>query len=384
MSWKVRREVLLDAVEVLELVPARLGVPSSEFFRIGNLGNGKTQWTVASDATGVQRIIGEGIWPVSSHPFYVNRKIFTPFVQAAHEIKNKNSFEFKLMGKSLVIRHGKRKAIFSTQPGIDGYGGMVSGNSMNRLELSEAARGLVYCARECASGDQLKPELHCVYLHPVEGLVDILASNQKIMFRARAKTGLNIKESVPMPLFLVTVLGARQLKAVEWKKGLVLLRFPYGEIWQSISSKALSFPRKGIVGHISTGAKKPVLFRVSTRRIATALERLGAYLQAVRKQDWVLELSAKKGDTELLLKTSIDHFAAEERVAVDGEVAEDFQLNWPLQMLIPVMEYVGQAHKKLWLEVRLWMALNKKGKRVLASYVKTGDVQLVIPPVKGR
>ena len=96
----------------------------------------------------------------------------------------------------------------------------------------------------------------------------------------------------------------------------------------------------------------------------------------------MLQLRGKKGSQELELYTEIAHSNFRERVQVDGIIEEDFVLDWPLDMLLPVMEYVGQKNKKLWLEVRLWKAKVKKGKlikRVLACYVKTGDVELVIP-----
>jgi len=366
-------------LEILEQVPARLGITSSEFYRVNKLENGKTRWTLAADATGTLDVGGTGIWPIPGSYFFLNRKVFTPFVQVARELKHKLPFEFTLNGKSIIVRHGRRKAVFHSQPMVEGYAEKISGNSLNRVELSDHAKGLIYCARDCASGDSLTPELNCVYVNPTKGSISVMARNQKIQYRARSRTGEQFAEAVPLPLFLVTLLGSRYMKAIEWKKGLVVLRFPGGEIWQPVSAKATQFPHESIAMHIGEGSRKPVLFRVESRKLALALQRLGLYLQAIRREDWLLTLKGKKGETDIKLGSELAHVGFTERVSVDGVVGEDFDLIWPLDQLVPVFEYVGQKNKKLWLETRIWKAKTKSGKRVLASYVKTGDIELVIP-----
>lgn len=377
-GWQVSRETLLRTLEILEQVPARSGITSSEFYQVEKLGKASTRWTLASDATGSLDIAGIGEWPKAG-AFYLNRKTFTPFAQVAREIKNKKPFVFKLSGKALIVRHGRRKAVFNTQPTVDGYPEKLSSNSLNRVELSDHAKGLIYCARDCASIDQLTPELSCVYVHPGKSAINVFATNQKVLYRAHSKTATEFKEAVPFPLFLVTLLGSRYLKAVEWKKGLVVLQFPGGEIWQPVSAKAMHFPFESISSHIALGSRKSVLFRVESRRLALALQRLGLYLQAVKREDWLLQLRGKQGEQELQLSTEIAHVKFTERVLIDGTIGEDFTLDWPLDQLIPVFEYVGMKNQKLWLEVRLWKAKLKSGKRTLASYVRTGDVELVIP-----
>jgi len=378
-GWQVSRETLLRTLEILEQVPARLGITSSEFYRVERISNRVTRWTLASDATGSLDVAGTGEWPKPAGAFFLNRKTFTPFVQVAKEIKNKAPFVFKLNGKALIVRHGRRKAVFNSQPTVDGYPEKLSSNSLNRVELSDHAKGLIYCARDCASGDQLTPELHCVYVQPRKNSIHVFARNQRVQYRASFKTTIDVPEAFPFPLFLVTLLESKYLKAIEWKKGLLVLQFPGGEIWQPVSSKAINFPYDSVAMHMAEGSRKTVLFRVESRRLALALQRLGLYLQAVKREDWLLHLRGKKGETDVQLSAEIAHVRFNERVLVDGVIGEDFTLDWPLDQLVPVFEYVGQKNRKLWLEVRLWKAKTKSGKRVLASYVKTGDVELVIP-----
>jgi hypothetical protein len=323
-------------------------------------------------------LIGTGDWPKPAGYFYLNRQIFTPYVQAAKEIKNKSPFEFYLSGKMLVVRHGRRrKAKFSTQPTIDGYGQALEAKSLMALTVSDHAKRLINCARNCASIDQLKPESHCVFIHSRNGTTNIMSRNKKVLFRAHTK-GDGEQKVIPMPLFLATLLGARQLKEVEWNKGVVVLRFPGGAIWQPVAAKAHEFPRDAILARMKEGEAKPVLFRIETRRLATALQRLGLYLQAMKREDWVLELRGKKGAEEVELFAEIAHSDFLERVAIDGALPQDIKLQWPLDMILPVMDYVGLAHKKLWLEVRLWAVKNRLGQQTKASYVKTGDIQLVV------
>src|SRR6266404_9357298 len=102
--WEIKREDLLAGLQILDMVPEKLGIPSSEFFWVRGKGS-EVRFSVASYISGEIVIKGKGEWPVHKD-FFIDRRVFLPFVYAAREIKNKNLFQFEHKGKQLVIRHG--------------------------------------------------------------------------------------------------------------------------------------------------------------------------------------------------------------------------------------------------------------------------------------
>lgn len=379
-TWTIAVDDLLNKLDVLEMVPPRFGLPSSEFYKIENLGGGKTRWAISSEATGVIRIQGNGEWP---HPtfFYLDRRMMIPFVMAARNIRSTTPFQFQFQGKQLIIRQGRRKAQFLATSIVEGYSGGSVGKLLDKMVVSEHVKSLIYCARNCGTTDSLNPQMNCVYVLPTRAGVDILATNETIMYRARAKVKV-VQEPVPFPIFLVSLLGSGGLKAIEWRKDLVALRYPSGEIWQSVSSKAQKgFPKDSIEQYISEGSKKELLFRVSSRKFSRIVSRMAMYVSSVRRADWVLEVKGFKDKNKILLESRIANTTFKEALTVDGTLPESFMISWPLEMLLPIFEFIEKKNKEVPLEVRLWESHSRK-KSVLASYIKTGDIELIVPSRK--
>ena len=223
--------------------------------------------------------------------------------------------------------------------------------------------------------------MNCVYVHPTKTGVDILATNETIMYRARAKVRV-VQEPVPFPIFLVSLLGSGGLKAIEWRKDLVALKYGSGEIWQSVSAKAQKlFPKSSIEQYIAEGSRRPLLFRVSSRKFARIVSRMALYVSAVRRADWVLSVKGFKGKNRILLESRIANTTFKEALVVDGELTSTFEISWPLEMLLPIFEFIEKKNKEVPLEVRLWESKSQK-KAVLASYIKTGDIELIVPSRK--
>lgn len=379
-TWSVRRENLLAAIRVLDLVPTRLGIPSSEFIRVEGR-QGRLQCVISGEITGSVELRGDGEWPLK-RVFYLDRRVFLPFVYAAKEIKNKAPFVFKLsggsgVGKQLEVIHGRRKARFSTQSEIAGYGfPPKGGKEIGQLQLAGHVRGLIYCARECSTADPVTPELNCVYVSPNGRGTDIFATNQKIVYQAHSSAGVGSPIPVPFPLFLVSLLGSEELKAVHWREKYVSIEFKGGgEIWQAVSAKARTgFPVKDIKKYAKLSKDEPVLFMVQSRRMSKVLIRLCNYLQAVRRQDWLLNIRGQKDGNEVVLESNIPQTNFRERLPVLRPLKKSFTLDWPLDMLQPVFEFIGKENKKVGMIVRQ----GEKG----PSYVETGDILLAIPRKK--
>lgn len=370
-TWEIGRDKLLEPLEVLDLVPSRPGLPSSEFIMVERAGkNGDIIVHLASEVTGTVTLKGDGKWPFEK-PFYLDRRVFLPFVRASKDIKTKAPFKFTANEKQLVVKNGKRKAEFDGQPAVQGYGQPPSGKLVSRIELGNHTRGLIYCARECASADPVTPQLNCVYIQPKGGDVNVFATNQKIVYAAKSKTKLKSASPIPFPLYLVSLLGSDKLKEVLWKDKYVAITFPHGIIWQPVSAKAnKNFPAKDIAKHMASAEKEPAMFTVDARKMASHIIRIIGYLAAVRRQDWALDLTGKKGEREVIVSSTVPQSSFRETLMLDHPCKSSFSLSWPLDMLEPVFDYLHKKEKG-----SVTIRAGEKG----ISYIIGSDIKVAIP-----
>src|SRR5690242_5501401 len=99
-EWLVDREILLDAIEVLGLVPSRPGIVTSEYICI-KPGKKFIRMILASEVYGFVDIKGSGKWPFPKN-IYIDKRLFDPFINAARNIKSKSNFIFKKTGKNEI------------------------------------------------------------------------------------------------------------------------------------------------------------------------------------------------------------------------------------------------------------------------------------------
>lgn len=369
-KWTIDKKQLIQACEVLSLVPTRPGLPSSEYFQLESRKSGVVQVTVASEVTATVDLKGTGEWPFQK-AFYLDRRVFLPFVFAAKDLHSEAPFEFSRKEKQLILHQGtKRKAGFDGSAPIPGYGFPPSGVLKSRINLGNHVRGLIYCARECAGADPVTPQLHCVYVQPNGTGVDVLATNQKIVYSAKAKTVVKNKEPIPFPLFLVPLLGSNQLTEIHWREKYVALTFPNGMIWQPVSAKARKdFPAKEITKHMAKLSDTQLLFVSDVKQISRLVGRMVSYLSAVRRQDWALDIIGSKGSKKLFIGSKVPQVAFRETIQLKHPAKSDFKISWPLDMLDPIFEYLRKKDKGS-LEVRL-------GKRGV-TYIIGQDVKVAV------
>src|SRR6266436_2397738 len=373
--WEIKREDLLAGLQILDMVPEKLGIPSSEFFWVRGKGS-EVRFSVASYISGEIVIKGKGEWPVHKD-FFIDRRVFLPFVYAAREIKNKNLFQFEHKGKQLVIRHGSRKSKFDSQSKVKGYG------DLRRLKKYEATtfpadddlRELLLCGKNCAVTDSVVPHLNCVYVSKGKhGLaVRALAASEKVFYLGQGKLDEGkISGEIPFPLFLINLLNTDGLKRISWRGNFIVLSFKNGWIWQPISEEAFQeFPKNKIDEYSTRSETMPVTFVASSRRFSRLMTRIGYYLQSVRRKDWVVKIKGKKGDKSILAWTNIPGVGFIEKIGISEVIKKDFKMEWPLDILEPVFDFLAKKTKKLGVIVRYD---EKRG----ISYVQAGHFWLSI------
>jgi hypothetical protein len=371
-SWEVRRDVLLEAIRLLDLVPSQSGIPSSDFFLVTTeTGQPGYVWmSTAAGAVANVRLEGVGDWPYSK-PFYLDSRLFSPFVSTFREIKNKAQFEFSRSKNELRVRCGKPFMDFSAQPSVMGYGDTPKLDSASKLQIPEGLLALIKCAAAYAASEAESPHLSCVWLMPQKGYLEVMATNQKILFRAKYRgSEWPISSPIAFPLPMLGVIQAEGLRKLVWSNPCVFAQFRKGIVWQTTSRKAsMDFPEGDIQEVMARGRKLAPAFRANATRFARVVERLSAYLQYVRKEDWVLNITGTKGSEQLFLISRLPHAVITEYLRVLEPLKSSFTFDWPLDQLGSIFKFAGSVEGAV--EVRLEPDAGM-------SFVKCGPIELAM------
>lgn len=370
-GWGVRREDLVEAVRILDLVPSHTGIPSSDYFCIERVGdNGEVGFKTAAGAVAEIKVKGTGKWPYQK-PFYLDRRSFSPFVTIAKEITNKNQFEFSDQGR-LLIKHGSREQSFDQTLNLSGYATLNGLKGLSELTFTDEVIQLMMCASNFAASELQSPNIACVYVMPLKGGIQLLSTNQKILFKAKVKMEHQIQESIPFPVAMIQVMKAEGLKKLTWGEKCIIGKFDMGKVWQMIAESGM-FPYEEILKILDEGNKPEYLmFRVSGYEFAKVVGRIAFCLQSVRKEDWVLTIKGEKGASALKLLSILPSTTLKEQVETVETIKKEFTIQWPLNMLDPIFQFIGKEDEKRVVEVRL----NKNGD---FSYIKCGVIEMCVP-----
>lgn len=371
--WQVRREKLNQVLDVIAMVPEKLGALPSEYIRVIGKGT-KINMAVASYIFGEATLEGEGEWPFKE-TFFLDRRTFVPWVTAARESKDKHRFQFRRRKDRLYLRHGNRTVEFTNQKTIHGYGDMKKLKSSNHsVPVTDELKEMLKCGNNCAVSDTIQPELNAVVTAGKHGKVVSYAASNYVHYIGEGNLGRGEAiDSVPFPLFLINLLDSDGLKKVSCVGKYVMLKFKHGVIWQPVSEEAIkNFPINRIKKYAKQAENLPVTFTTSGRRFSRLMVRLGYYLQSVRRRDWVAVVQGGKGDESVILKTRIPGVDFKETNTVSGKINKDFRIEWPLATLAPVFEFLSKRTRKVPLTVRI----DHKAK---ISYVQAGRFWLCVP-----
>ena len=229
--WQIKRNNLLPQLDILAMVPPKLGIPSSQYFRVS--GNGETiELSAASYIGGEIKLTGKGTWPFDED-FFIDRLLFVPFCTAARELKDKHTFQFEKHGKQLLVVHGRRKVYFDSQPDVKGYGNVhrILKHVDNTIPISSELKDMLICGKSCAVSDAIAPHINCVYLQKsTNGVrVKLYATSDKVIYLGTGKlTEGKITASIPFPLYLISLLEVEGLKKIICSGKYIVLKFEHG------------------------------------------------------------------------------------------------------------------------------------------------------------
>lgn len=329
MSWlEIERDKLLNAIAVLDLVPQITGIPSSDYICVTPKKSG-IELALASSVSGVVRL--KGI-QMAQGVFYIDRKLFVPFVQIGKEWKG--NFRIQLTEDKLMVRQSSRQAEFLLRKDpISGYVGWKDRSGLKEILLSEELRKMLLASSRCATGDPAVPHLNCVYI----GGKLVLSTNLISLF-----VGMRQKEDslrFPFPVGVIPLLGDALVKAVGVENDRVILDCGCGYVEGTISAVAQkSFPKKDVVQKIQKARTWPLLAKISAEKLSKILSRLTRYLTSVKREDWSVELTISNGQVKATVQVQQGRF--EEKITLDNERAEG-TVRWPLELAQAVVEYMA-------------------------------------------
>src|ERR1700722_529306 len=242
--WQIGRDKLNSALDVIAMVPEKLGIPSSEYIWV-RFSHGRVTMSVASYISGEVYLEGDGEWPFKEN-FYLDRRTFVPWVNAARESKDKHRFQFERKKDQLYLTHGTRTVKFDYAKKVSGYGDLkkINVGHTHSVPALEELKEMLRCGSNCAVADTIQPHLNCVLATSKGSKVISYAASDYVFYLGEGNLERDeVLDSVPFPLFLINLLNAEGLKRISCVGKYVLLKFKHGCIWQPISEEAVKkFP----------------------------------------------------------------------------------------------------------------------------------------------
>lgn len=323
---KVNSADLIKAVNIINLVPSRAGIPSSEFIQLRSSGK-KMSLALSADVFGEVSVecSSKDKWEA-----YADRASFVPFVNASRESGSKAAFVFKYKDGSVTVKCGRRKGVFNKLSVVSGYSA-IEDMAGNKVSLSKEQRRAITLAAKYATPDPTIAHLNCVY---IERSGAVLASNERAAVRIKARA---VGAAMPIPLGVLTTLDHESVTALVLGKKLAKIGFDVGYLCQTVNQKAASqFPNKSINSSFESAASYPRRFKVNAVNFIDAMLRLYEYSSVVIKRDAVVKITGVKGESLLRLSCKVPQGQFSETVTLKTELKTDVKAEWLLEVLVPL------------------------------------------------
>lgn len=369
VTWVVSKESLEIAMQLLENIPTRNKVKSSEFIKVTRLGKDGVEMHLASTIAGKVTIRTGELFPFKKDLF-LDRRLFSPFVAGGKEGK---SSEYSFIGSNnqLIVKHGNRRATYTHSLPIAGYEEPQNLADANTMSINKKWTMLIDCAENFATDDPITPTLNCVYVVQSGKYIEAMSSNQRLVFYGKADADKKpLKGSIAFPLGLVKALRQEGATKLLWTNKLALVEFTKGKIWQAVKTAARkSFPYKDIKQIVEKITKEPIVCSISSGVLSKAANRLAGYTVALDSADLALEVHLQKGSKKIFLKAGVADSKFTELVYSLSQAKNDLVLEWPLAQVMPLLLFAKD-------EGNVRVHVDKSG----ASCISTKNLNLVVAP----
>lgn len=342
----VSQQKIHEAVSVINLVPTRSGIPCSEFMRLRKHGS-QLKLALASEVFGEVAIPGEH--GTEDWTFYLDRKLFVPFVLASADLRSKAPFTFTIdKNKSLRISNGRRTARFSPIEELEGYSSVKSTSGAD-LILTKKQRQILYLASRYATRDPTAANLNCVYL--LKGKA-VISSTKYAIFYAEDKQA---PVSLPLPLQIMDLLNSPVASKITTSKSYVVVVTAIGSVAQSLNEKAKDFPKDAAIKLIREVEKYPFQFALSAVPFVEVASRLNQYVSGTVNRDIVIDISGAAGDKFLRVVCQAPQGTFKERFAIKSKLQSTFTCSWLMDSILPLTDSAADLG-----DIKVYFNVDKK------------------------
>lgn len=336
-SWVVQKDALEIVISLLENVPTRNGIRSSEYIKVSKAGKDGATFHLSSSSAGKALIRTGEMFPFEKD-LYLDRRLFVPFINGGKESKTLD-YIFTGSDNQLVVRHGNRRAVYTHALPITGYEDPTNLDNADSVILSKKWTGLIDCADNYATPDPVTPSLNCVRVTQSDKHIKVMSFNQKMAFIGKADSDKKpIKGAITFPLGLVQVLKQEGATRLLYTNKLVVVDFPKGKIWQAVKTAARKkFPYADLQKMFKETEGDKQLCSIPSHILAKAVDRLSTYTGALDSTDLALEVHLEKGSKKVQLKAGVADSKFTELIYASNEAKETIVLEWPLEGVLPII-----------------------------------------------
>jgi len=352
---KIDTQALLTAVAILENVPSRTGIQSSEYVKLECAGD-TLRLLLASDLVGAVSVPVTEPTPFS---FFVERRLLFPFVNAAKG--HDKPFTATYAGGCLTLKERKRSVKYQGVDAMKGYTD-VSPSKEKTIKLEKAHLAELRLAARYASFDSLAPELSCVWMDEAGGA--ICATNKFSVFSSRVK----VAGSGPIPFIFPDLLNEESKVKVSSEGARIV--YPSGYLFQSFNEKALkNFPHKQITATIAAAEKWKLRLQLPAKKMVEALQRLALYVNGASSDETIIRVTAKAGDATLRFSTAAAQGHFSETITLSKAPTEAWEADWLHPSIRPFLEAADAKADLLvrWNDDSPFFFQDKAAKRFLIS-----------------
>jgi hypothetical protein len=337
-KWYVAKEALEVVINLLENVPTRNGIKSSEFIKVSSHGKDGAVFHLSSTLYG-KAILRTGE-PFPFEDLFLDRRLFIPFVNGGRESR---SSDYIFIGdeKQLTVKHGSRRAVYSHTKPISGYEDPKDIDKANVTPIQKKLSQMIDCASSCATDDPITPTLNAVYVMQHGKIIEAMSSNQRLVFLGKVTTEKKpLEGTIAFPLGLVQTLRQEGATKLHWTNKIALVEFPKGKVWQAVKVAARkNFPYKDIRRYVKQGLQDQHLCSIPSAVFAKACDRLSGYTSALDSSDLALEVHLVKGSKKVQLKAGVEASKFTELIHSATKATKDIVLEWPLEQVLPIIMF---------------------------------------------
>jgi hypothetical protein len=343
ITFSVSKRKMEEAVKLLDAVPTRNGITSSEFIKVQQESPRRLSLLLSSDVFGEALL--RTIQPTKlEKPLYLDRRMLLPFVSAGTDFKSP-LYDFAISNGQVTIKHGPRKALLENNNGATGYETLPDFTQAEHVEINEDWAAIANCALLCACFDPTSPHLNCVYIKPTAKGARVRASDTKLVFQGILPERLfPCKIPIALPLDLVDKLNLFSNGLFYYARKWAMLQFSVGRLWQAVKVECRkSFPHENIARVVQEVSRGETILQLGSQSLVSAGDRIAVYLQSVAQDKPVLKLSAMEGKKISHLYSETIGASFSEYIKLIGNAKRDCSIEWPLLAVLPILRYCKDA-----------------------------------------